>query len=100
MFNCCDKRCECYNYLLTNDYCTFKNVQITFKLKDRFTSNSFNLIYAVICKTCQEEHNRETVEGKTKLGDRIRVHHQHFRQPRYQQLKNEGHLRACGKTEF
>ena len=29
MFNCCDKRCECCNYLLINDHHTFKNVQIT-----------------------------------------------------------------------
>ena len=36
-FNCSDKRCECYNYLLINDHYTFENVQITFKLKHRFT---------------------------------------------------------------
>ena len=35
-FNCSDKRCECCNYLLINDHCTFKNVQVTFKLKNRF----------------------------------------------------------------
>ena len=32
-FNCSDKRCECGNYLLTNDHYTFKNVEITSKLK-------------------------------------------------------------------
>ena len=40
--NCSDKRCEHCNYLLINDHHTFKNVQITFKLKNRFTCNSFN----------------------------------------------------------
>ena len=42
-FNCSDKRCQCCNYLLINDHYTFKNVHITFKLKNCFTCDSFNL---------------------------------------------------------
>ena len=64
-FNC--------NYLLVNDHYTFKSVQITFKLKNRFTCDSFNLMYVVICDTCKEEYIEETREGKTKLRDRVRV---------------------------
>ena len=93
--NCSDKRCECCNYLLINDHYTFKNVQITFKLKNRFTCDSFNLIYVVICGTCKEEYIGETGEGKTKLRDRVRVYRQHIRQPQYQQLRKdkvEGHI--------
>ena len=86
--------------LLINDHYTFKNAQITFKLKNRFTCNSFNLIYVVICVTCKEEYIGETGEGKTKLRDRVRVYRQHIRQPQYQQLKVEGHLRVCGNGEF
>ena len=93
-FNCSDKRCECCNYLLINDHYTFKNVQITFKLKNCFTCNSFNVIYVVICGTCKEEYIGETGEGKTKLRDRVRVYCQHIRQPQYQQLKIEGHLKV------
>ena len=52
-FNCSDKRCECCNYLLINDHYTFKNAQITFKLKNRFICDSFNLIFVVICGTCK-----------------------------------------------
>ena len=73
-FNCSNKRCECCNYLLINDYCTFKNVQITFILKHCFTCNSFNLMYVVICDTCKEEYIGETGERKTKLRDRVRVY--------------------------
>ena len=94
------KICECCNNLLINDHHTFKNVQITFKLKNRFTYDSFNLIYVVICATCKEEYIGETGEGKTKLKDRVRVYRQHIRQPQYQQLKVEGHLRVCGNWEF
>ena len=76
------------------------NVQITFKLKNRFTWDSYNLIYVVICGTCKEEYSRETGQGKTKLRGRVRVYHQNIRQPQYQQLKVEGHLRVRGNEEF
>ena len=91
--------CECCNYLLINYHCTFKNVQITFKhvqitfkLRNRFTCDSFNLIYVLICDKCKQEYTEETEEGKTKLRDRVKVYRQHIRQPQYQQLKVKGHL--------
>ena len=99
-FNCSDKRCECCNYLLINDHYTFKNVQITFKLKNRFTCNSFNLIHVVICGTCKAEYIAEIGEEKAKLSDRVREYCQHIRQPQYQQLKVGGHLRVCGHGDF
>ena len=85
---------------MINDYYTFKNVQITFKLKRRFTCDSFNLIYVVICDKCKEEYIGETWEGKTKLTDRVRVYPQYIRQPQYQQLKVEGCLRVCGNEKL
>ena len=99
-FNHSDKRHDCCKYLLINDYYTFKNVQITFKLKNCFTCHSFNLIYVVICGACKEEYIAETGEGKTKLRDGVRVYRQHIWQPQYQQLKVEGHLKVCGNREF
>ena len=88
-FNCSGKRWECCSYLL----------MITTPL-NRFTCGSFNLIYVVICGTCKEEYIGETRKEKTKLRDRVRVYHQHIRQPQHQQLKVEGHLRVCGNKEF
>ena len=85
-FNCCDERWECCNNFLINDQYTFKNVQITFKLKNRFTCHSFNLIYVVICGTCKEDY--------------IGVYHEQIRQPQDPQLKVEGHLRVCGNGEI
>ena len=61
-YNCSGKRCECCNYLLINDHYTFKSVQITFKLKNHFTCDSFNSIYVVICNKCKEEYIGETGE--------------------------------------
>ena len=53
--NCSDKRCECCNYLLINDHCAFKNVQIKFKLKRRYTCDSFNLVLPLVCSAAQVE---------------------------------------------
>ena len=66
---------------MINDHYTFKNVQITFKLKNSFTCDNFNLMYVAICDTCKEEYIGETGEGKMKLRDRVRVYGQHIRQP-------------------
>ena len=62
--------------------------------------DSSNLIYVIICSNCMEEYIGETGINKTKLRDRVRVYRQHIRQPRYQQLKVESHLRTCAGGNF
>ena len=99
-FNCSDERCECCNYLLINDHYTFENVQITYKLKNPFTCDNFNLIHAAICGTYKEVYIGETGEGKSKLRDRVRVYREHIRQLQYQKLKVEEHLRVCGNEDI
>ena len=79
---------------------TFKNVDKTFNLKAHFSCVSSNLLYIVICPTCGEEYTGETVVDKTKLRDCVRVYLQHIRQPEYQKLKVEEHLRTCGEGTF
>ena len=49
-------------------------------MKNRFTCDSFNLIYVVICDKYKEEYIGET-DKKTKLRDRVRVYRQHIQQP-------------------
>ena len=74
-----------------------------FKIQYQSTINLLNLhllfmtiyIYIYIYT-----HTGETGIGKTKLGDRVRVYRQHIRQPEYQKLKVEEHLRTCGKGNF
>ena len=77
--HCNDKGCECCNYLLMNEHYAFQitNVQITFKLKNRFTCDSFKLRYVFIYDTCKEEYIGEVREGKTKLRDRVSVSTRH-----------------------
>ena len=92
VFKCPDKRCECCASLLLGNSYTFKNDDKTFNLKAHFSCDSSNLLYIVICPTCGE-----TGVGKTKLRDRVRVYRQHIRQPEYQKLKVEEHLRMCAE---
>ena len=61
---------------------------------------SFNLIYVIICGTCNEKYIGETGKEKTKLRGSIRVYRQHIRQSQYHPLKVEGHLRVCSNREF
>ena len=97
---CGDKRCECCSYLLLSNAYKFKNVEVTFKLKIRFTCDSSNLIHVVIGSNCKEEYIRETGINLLKLRDRVRIYRQYIRQEHYQQLKVEGHLRTCGGGNF
>ena len=63
--NCTDKRCECCNYLLINDLCTIKKVKTTFKLRNCFTCDSFNIILVVICDTRKHvKKNILEIQGK------------------------------------
>ena len=100
IYKCPDKRCKCCASLLLGNSYIFKNVDKTFNLKTYFSCDSYNLLYIIICLTCGEEYTGETGIGKTKLRDRVRVYRQHIRQPEYQKLKAEEHLRTCGKGTF
>ena len=100
VYKCPEKRCECCTNLLLGNSYTFKNVDKTFNLKAHFSCDSSNLLYIVICPICGGEYTSETAVGKTKLRERARVYRQHIKQPEYQKLKVEEHLRMCGKGTF
>ena len=100
VYKCPDKRCECCASLLLGNSYTFKNVDKTFNLKAHFSCDSSNLLYIIICPTCGEKYTGENGVGKTEPRDRVLVHRQHKRQPEYQKLKVEEHLKKCGKGTF
>ena len=69
-------------------------------MKTYFSCDSYNPLCIIICHACGEEDTGETGIGKTKFRDRVRVYRQHIRQPEFQKLKVEEHLRTCGKGTF
>ena len=97
---CQDLRCECWESLLQYKEYTFKKVNKTFTLKTPMSSNSFNVIYLLICSGCLKEYIGETGVGKPKLRDRVKVYRQHIKQPEHQKLKVEEHIRFRGRDSF
>ena len=68
--------------------------------KLRYSCNSFNVIYVVICSGCLIEYIGETGVGKTRLRDRVIVYRQHIKQPGHHKLKVEELLQICGRDSF
>ena len=97
---CGNTRCECCKSLLLSDHYVFKEVNYKFTLKMPMSCESSNLIYVLVCSGCYGEYIGETGINQQKLRDRVRVYRQHIRQPEYQQLKVEEHLRNCSNGEF
>ena len=99
-YKCNKPRCRCCLYIQEGDTHRFKTTQKTFTLKSSFNCDSFNLVYVIICQTCFQEYIGETGEGRTVLRDRVRIYVQHIKNPQYQMLKVEEHLRTCGNGNF
>jgi len=93
----CGKHCFCCDYIREGESYKFLNFEKEFNLKCAFNCESINLIYVVICDGCKEEYIGQTGGP---LKDRLRIYRQHIRQPEYQKIKVEGHLRVCGKGYF
>ena len=55
------------------------------------------VIYVVICQGCKEKYIEET---GCLAKERINIYRQHIRQPQYEQLAVEEHLRTCGDRKF
>ena len=88
-------RCLYCQHLLLSDHYVFKNTGYKFLIKTTMSCDSCNLIHVIICCGSAEEYIGETGEGDTKMRDRVRVYRQHIRDPTYQQLKVEEHIRIC-----
>ena len=93
----CGKNCVSCPYLLKAFLYEFKRVNKTFLPKNSFNCESSNLIYVVICQGCKEEYIGET---GCLVKERVNIYRQHIRQPQYQQLAVEEHLRTCGDGKF
>ena len=70
---CTTTKCACCNYIKESSFHTFKTTGDIFYLKEDMTCKSSDLIYVVICSTCNEEYIGETGERKTRVRDRVRV---------------------------
>ena len=97
---CGKSKCECCDYLILSNHYIFKEVNYKFTVKSSMSCESSDLIYVVVCPNCQGEYIGETGINRQKLRDRVRIYRQHIRQPKYQMLIVEEHLRNCGNGQF
>ena len=88
----CGKNCTSCPYLLKASLYQFKQVKQTFLLKNFFNCESSNLIYVIIWQGCKEKYIGET---DCLVKERINIYRKHIRQPWYQSLAAEEHLRTC-----
>ena len=56
-----------------------------------------NLIYVVICSGCNKKYIGQT---GGQLKKRLSIYRQYIRQPEYEKIEVEWHLRTCGKGIF
>ena len=89
----CGKNCDSCPNLLKASLYQFKQTRKTFLLKNSFNCQSSNLICVAICQGCKERYIEET---GCLVKEQIKIYRQHIRQPQYQQLAVEKHLRTCG----
>ena len=91
------KNCVSCPYLLKASLYKLKRVNKYFLLTNSFKCESSNLVYVVICQECKEEYIGET--GYL-VKEREDIYRKHIRQPKYQQLAVEEHLRTCVDGRF
>jgi hypothetical protein len=92
---CKDKRCGTCPHLMEGSNFIFDNGE-NFKIKSNFNCHAKNVIYAIICPSCQLTYIGQT----TNLRSRVTLHKQHNREAKYRTLHVNKHLSQCGKCDF
>ena len=98
VLKCPDKRCECCTSLTLGYSYTIKNVDKTFNFKAHFSGHSSNLVMLSFVPHVVKNTPVKLELVKPKLRHHVRVYQQHIRQPEYQKLKVEKHLRRSEIT--
>ena len=83
--------------LLEPELFNFKNWHQPFVLKSNFNCETPNLTYLIICSGCNKEYIGQT---GGQLKERISIYRQHIRQPKYEKIEFERHLRTFAKGIF
>ena len=97
MFTRCeDARCKLCENVITDKSYTTKNGTIL-KRNANMNCKSKDLIYVLICGTCNMEYIGET---GIKLNERMNLHRSQMTNPRYRILNVSKHLNDCGNNNF
>ena len=87
----------CSDYIIAAELFKFKNWHQLFVLKYNFNCKTPNVIYVIICSSCNKEYIGQT---RGQLKERLSIYRQHIRQPEYEKIEVKRHLRTCAKGIF
>ena len=93
----CEKNCFCCDDIIETELFKFKNSHQPFFLKSNFNCETPKLIYVIICNDCNKEYIGQT---RGHIKERLSICRQHIRQPEYEKIEVERHLRTCAKGIF
>ena len=79
---------------------SFKNIEIYFRLKSRFTWNKCKLIYIVTGTIFRDEDIGEAGVDKTRIQDTVAIYRWYIRQSDEQWLKAEEHSQISRDDKF
>ena len=85
------------HYIIGTGHFKLTNWHQPFILKSNFNGKSSNHILVIICSGCNKEYIRK---NRGQLKQRLSCYRQHMRQPEYEKLEVEIHLRTCAKRTF
>jgi len=92
--HCTDKRCKTCPYMPIVSSLSFHSTGKVFYLRNEFTCTSRNLIYCITCKGCNKQYIGETGDI---LRNRMTLHRQQIREPKYCVLHVSEHIAKCAK---
>ena len=75
----------------------FKNWHQPIVLKFNLNCETPSLTYLIICSGCNKEYIGQT---RVQLKERLTIYRQHIRQPEYEKIEVEMHLRTCANRIF
>ena len=84
-------------YIIEAERFKFKNRHQPFVLKSNFNCETPDLIYVIIYNDCNKEYIGQ-IGGQLK--ERLSIYKQYIRQPEYEKIEVEKHLRTCAKGIF
>ena len=93
----CEKSLFCCDYIIEAKLFNFKNWYQPFILKSNSNCETPNLMHVIICSCYNKEYNGQTGE---QLKERLSIYRQCIRQPEYEKIEVERHLRTYAKGIF
>jgi hypothetical protein len=96
-FKCGDTRCGNCPYMNESQNIFIKSTGRTFRIIEKMSCKSSNVLYIITCNGCQEQYVGMT---NNVLAKRFTIHRQQIRTPAYRQIGVSEHIDKCSDLEI